>query len=757
MPVRFIHKKRSKITYCDTPLYLDVETSHNEDNTKCWIVSIQVLFDDHYHLFRKPEELMNYFLDLIDRMKLDPSRKLICYIHNASYDLAYLLPYIQKYLPFKDERKGIYHGEHKIISYSQGGLEFRCTYLLSGQSLEKWSKEMNVEHQKQVGLYDYSKKIFQDSELDQNELIYDMYDVLAMSESFDKQLKIHNDYICTVPLTSTGYARRLLRQECEADPTYRNDYFLANRIDIDTMLSCLNAYAGGYTHNNRWLKSKVIIKFKRIGRQLIGGIGHRDFRSMYPSVIRCYPLPWGRPELYYDIREHEAYNKLHGHNMNIDDILDLYPAFSTISAIRIYGLSLKDREHISMPFFQVSKMFDRDNVRYHADNGRVLTMYEGSFTTYIDNHTLKIIKEQYNIKYKVINVIRFRNKKLPEPIARTIDKLFADKSNYKILHNKYRDMYGEFDPRTIEAGFELMKSKKLLNSIYGCFAQNPIMDELDLDFEHYNENGELEPLRHITLKETREQKEEILNDYYNRRSSFLHYPIGVFTTAISRALLYDFIANVIGYDNTLYCDTDSIFYISSPEIEAKIEAKNKEKEKKAAYIINSEGKKIYYDVFEKEPDLIAFKGLHSKCYGYITEKNELKLVVAGVPERTIVGLDQENEPVYLTREDELKGITTEMLMNPHRKDGSEHSTENKHIRRNIIFLDKLKDKTKFRVNSGVTAKYIADVPHTEIIEGHEVSTAGGCIISKLEEKLVHDWDFLDDVNLYFSDFENDAL
>ena len=47
MPVRFIHKKRSKITYCDTPLYLDVETSHNEDNTKCWIVSIQVLFDEH--------------------------------------------------------------------------------------------------------------------------------------------------------------------------------------------------------------------------------------------------------------------------------------------------------------------------------------------------------------------------------------------------------------------------------------------------------------------------------------------------------------------------------------------------------------------------------------------------------------------------------------------------------------------------------------------------------------------------------------
>ena len=75
------------------------------------------------------------------------------------------------------------------------------------------------------------------------------------------------------------------------------------------------------------------------------------------------------------------------------------------------------------------------------------------------------------------------------------------------------------------------------------------------------------------------------------------HPIGVFTTAIARSLLYEFIT-LIGYNQVLYCDTDSIFYISSPEIEARIEARNKEKEKKAAYIINSEGKKIYYDVFE---------------------------------------------------------------------------------------------------------------------------------------------------------------
>ena len=752
MPVRFIHKRRSKITYCDQPIYLDIETSHNKECTKCWVVSIQVLFDGYYHFFRKPEELMEYLLDLSTRLKLSDTRKIMILIHNASYDLSYLLPYVQKFLPGKDTRSGLYHGEHKIIQYEQAGFVFRCTYLLSGVSLEKWSKEMNVEHQKQVGLYDYDALLFQDSDLDADSLTYDEYDVLAMQESFEKQLKAHNDTITTVPMTSTGYARRLLRNECEKDPYYRRDYFKANQIDIDTMLMCLNSYAGGYTHNNRHLKSKVITSFEKHPETLTGHIAHRDFRSMYPSVLRCYLLPWGKSDLYYDIREHDSYFKLHSHNINIDDILNLYPEFSSISTIRIYGMKLKDIT-ISMPFMQMSKVFDReDGTRIIADNGRLLSMVQGSFTTYIDNHTLKIIKEQYNIKYKIIRVVRFRNKEIPKPIADVIDKLFADKSNYKILHNEYRNKYGEFDQRTIDAGFELLKSKKLLNSIYGCFATCPLRDDLDLDFDRRNALGELEPLNIINKLVTREQKEEALTDYYNTRSSFLHYPIGVFTTAIARSLLYERM-QIIGYDRCLYVDTDSIFYLTDSETEKKMEEMNKAKEK--VYITDIKGRKIFYDVFEKEPDLIAFKGLHSKCYGYVTEKNEMKLVVAGVPERTLIGM-KEGKPVYLTREEELKGISKDLKLSDNYKEKKLEIT-NKAIRRNISFLDKLEEKAAFKVNSGVTAKYIVEEPHTEIIEGHEISTAGGCIINKLDKKLVHDFDFTDDVKIYFADFENEAF
>ena len=749
MPVRFYHKRKSKISYCDKPVFLDCETSwnHDADNPVCWIVSIQVLFDDHYHLFRKPEELIQWYLELYEKMNLSNERRLVTYIHNASYDLSYLAPYIQRYLPDKEKRFGIYDGEHKIITYQQGALEFKCTYLLSGMSLAKWSKEMNCKNRKQIGLYDYDKILYQDSELSENELSYDKLDVYAMAEAFDQQLKIHDDIITTVPLTSTGYSRRLLRKETD-DKYYKQEFFFDNRIDIHTLLMYLHSYAGGFTHTNRHLKSKVIE----------GIIGHNDFRSHYPSQIMAYGLPWGKTDRFYHISEHDKYYELNGHNMNIDDILKLSPEYFTVSHIRFYTMYLKDPE-ISMPFMQFSKIKESHRIiknkdgtetvlekeaRFLKDNGRILSMVEnedeaGYFDTYIDGYTLKIIQEQYNVRYKVIEVIRTKNKPVPANIANVVNQLFKDKSDMKIIHKKYQKEYGEFDERTIEASMRLNRVKALLNSIYGCFATLVIREQYDMDFDL------AKPFIRLKALDTDAQMQVALDEYYSHYSNFIHYPIGVSITASARFELYEYI-KTIGYKNVLYCDTDSIFYIKTPEIEARIEALNKKKNKTAPYITNVNGDKVYYDVFEDEPDLIAFKSLHSKCYGFVTTSNELKCVIAGVPERSVIGLKEDNIPIYLTREEELAGIT--------KKQRLEDPEKQKYIiKEPVKVLNNLQENFKFKVNSGVTAKYIHTEIHDEVINGHTVSTAGGCIIRRLDEKLVHDWDFTDDVEISFSDID----
>ena len=151
--VKFVFAKGA--IYCNEPMFLDIETSNNhaEDpaELRSWIVSIQVLFHNEYHLFRYPEELISWMKKLYYKLGLKPSekfkKKLIIYIHNLSYDMSYLYPYLLQ-LPGvdpEDEYQGIIEAPNKFLSLVFGSFEFLCSYRLSGMSLEKWSKEMNAE------------------------------------------------------------------------------------------------------------------------------------------------------------------------------------------------------------------------------------------------------------------------------------------------------------------------------------------------------------------------------------------------------------------------------------------------------------------------------------------------------------------------------------------------------------------------------------------------------------------------------------
>lgn len=726
----FKKRFRSKTCYCSEAIYLDTETSNNhaEDprELRTWITSIQVRFDNNYYLFRKPTELIEWMNSLIKKYDLNPERKIICYCHNAAYDLSYLAPWFQEYLP-ATPRSGIYEGSNKIIMYNQYCFEFRCTYMLTGMSLAKWSTDMNVEHKKKVGLYDYSKIIYQDDELSADEQLYDEYDVLSLEECLKKQLVKYNDDLTSIPMTATGYCRRVFRRGSKQDPYYRKDVFLKTRLDVEAYKFSINSFAGGFTHANRFIKSLLIE----------AEIGHGDFRSMYPSELMCYPLPFGEPELYYDVNR-KFYQDM-PNKPSVDDIINMWPEYFCITQIRLYEAEMRS-ENITMPFMQKSKMrhLDGENFRLLCDNGRVMKIirknkkYQGAVCElFVDNLTLKILKEQYRMALKVVKIIRFKTTPIPECLGRTIDDLFIKKSELKIHHAEMAEKYGEFSEQAIEAMYELNKNKRLLNACYGMFATNPCRREYDLDYEAYfNEDDDKEKRVLKLVKGISEDKDidEALNKFYDGRNNFLPYQISSAVTALGRYELYEYI-KAVGYENCLYCDTDSIFYIKSPEVESRIKALNAEKQKKAHYVI-SKGKRIYYDVFEAEPDITHFKTLHSKCYGYITKKKqELHLTIAGIPARTIIGMDGD-KPIYLTREEELAGITKEdKLADP-----------NIQIKDKELVLDKLSHHSRFTVNTGTSAYYIVEKPHEEMINGHLTEISGGAVINKLSEKYIKDID-----------------
>lgn len=704
------------LIYCLEPMFLDIETSNNhaEDpaDLRTWIVSIQVLFNKKYYLFRYPEEFITFLRNIRIKYRLKPdkfNKRLICFVHNLSYDLSFLAPYINLLPDDNQDYQGIIEDNNKFLTYVRGCFEFRCSYRLSGMSLEKWSKEMNIEHKKKVGLYDYEKIIYPDQELTSSEEIYDKYDVLAMQECLSKQMAYFGDDLTTLPLTKTGYIRRTLRRSCRNDRYYRKQYFFENRLNAVCYEYCLKSFAGGYTHNNRYWRD-VLIEAGKTYEYIpnsgiyykVDKIKHRDFKSHYPTQQTCSNLfPIGRPQHVYDNNMHYA--------LSIEDILEESEKFTYFVKMRVTKAFLRDMT-CSMPFMQFSKCYEAHITNCIKDNGRIISI-EGEFITYLDSLTLRILYEQYHMEYEIIDAYRMSNGRLPNCLVSVVDKYFKGKSDKKALVHELTEAFGKLDPKTVEAEFDLMQEKAGLNSIYGCCVMQPLKTEYQVDNE-----------MKFSVKKSYIAEDEVekgLEDYYRGKNNFLPYQIGCVVTSLARYELFLLISKVIGYERCLYSDTDSIFYISDEETEKRIEAFNAERRASAHYVELANGQKEYYDEFTAEPDCIAFKGLHSKCYGVVTSKG-LEITIAGVPARTIVGMEGD-KPIYYTREEELAGSEKDP----------------------VKALDHLADDFTFRVNAGQCALYVGACgyqterkPTIIYIDGHEIHTAGGCVISKLDSKTI---------------------
>ena len=756
-----IEGQKFQNNYMDDFVCLDIETSndHNEDVNELhtWLSSAQWLFGNDYRLVRTPEAFVNILNEMIKKYELTMWDRMVIFIHNSSYDLSYLVPYIEAFVtkyadgmtigsnPFGT----ILLDNNKFLLYTWGPFEFRCSYKLADMSLEKWSSEMQIAHPKKVGFYDYSKVIYQDDELDANEEDYDYYDVLAMQECLNRMLNYCQTTVAKLPLTATQFVRKELAKSCRKDKGFIKKYFLGTKLTAEQYKMCLMAYSGGYTHCNRFWANKLVKvgeTYDYRGKKIkVDKIGHRDFKSHYPSQMTCYPVPIEKFRLAYDFNMR--------YDITIDDILngDEFKGYATLTVMLIHEFKLKD-SGISMPFWQIAKIVDFDPYldlcfdieEEDKDNGRALAGI-GDAKVFIEDPQLRILNEQYDIDATILTVYKAKYGMMPECMTSVIDKYFANKSNFKTAKKAAEKQYGKESDEYKEADFECQQSKKRLNGMYGCAATNPLRDIFDLDnnmnfVELWDREKAIKQDAMVTIAEK-------LDDYYNPQSNhFLPYQWGVWITANARWELYEYI-KAVGYDNILYADTDSLFYISTPEIEANIKALNDAKHEVAHYVVLNDGSREYYDYFDLEEYCLAFKGLHSKCYGVVDEKGQLSITIAGVPKNKLVSMRGET-PVYYTREQEIAGVPVEYYKDP-KYEGMELSDA---IVASITdpygALDNLKDGCTFKVCSGTTGVYIgaqggntARVPQTVYLTDkngitHEIQTAGGCVIREVNEKKV---------------------
>lgn len=663
-------------------VYLDTETSHNynpdtgEGHT--WIYQWAFRWCRQTCIGRGVEELLDQ-LDRIDQENglTKYGMRCVIYIHNASYDLSYLMPFLKRRYGSFD--RVLATSPHKIITLEVGPWEFRCSYRLANRSLYKWGKDLGIKHGKKKGLIDYDVLRYPDSKLTRRDWIYQIYDVLALEECVLKELAAEGDTLRSIPLTSTGYVRRHGRKLARAVGDWKE--FTKTKLDVETYKGLRFAFAGGLTHGNRFWISKTVR----------GNIRHRDFRSMYPSELRArkeFPAgPW------YKVYEYEP-----GVPFSWDDYEEYKKDNCLLVTAIVRNVELKKGE--TLPYLQYSKCLLGASPGWKAtvkDNGRVIKAV-GVCVLTMTEIDWDILRRQYNFdpEPKIMMVTASKRGPIPEYLRELVDIYFTEKTTFKDLVKKL-DAEGAPEAAILDAQTSLVKSKNRANGIFGMTATDPVRQD-------YTVSEECWEWEHTVL--TSELIEEKLEKFYKSRNSFMRYQIGVYVTALARKDLMTMYW-LIGPENFLYGDTDSIFYLSTPEIEERIEAENRRREAEAisnGAFIEANGKRVTYDAFELEKHkgeterITEFRFLHAKAYAYVTDDGELHVTVAGVSARDSKGY---------TREQELGNI------------------------------ENLAEGFVFKRCGSTTSVYLIGEPEVVDIDGHKVETAGGCVLLPTT-KTLHD-------------------
>lgn len=684
-------------------VYLDTETSHNYDQATgeglTWIYQWAFRWCRQLCVGRTPSELMDA-LDRIDRANglTDQGIQCVIYIHNSSYDLSYLMPYFKQ--RYGDFGKIIATAPHKIISFEAGPWIVRCSYRLANRSLYKWGKDLAIRHGKKKGLIDYDVLRYPDSKLTRKDWVYQIYDVLALEECVLKEMAMEKDNLRTIPLTSTGYVRRHARQLAKKHRDRKA--FLKTRLDVETYKSLRFAFAGGLTHGNRFYAGEIVE----------GNIRHRDFRSMYPSELRAKELgfPIGPWELFYEWEP--------GCSCSWRMVWDEVKENCALITAIIRGCELKKGE--TLPYFQLVKAnlgADDDFVVDVVDNGRIVKCHGATCVT-MTELDWEILFRQYDFaeEPQIVRVQLSKRGPIPEYLRELMDTYFSEKTLFK---DKVDELKGKSvsDSEIQDANTSLTKSKNRANGVFGMAATDPVRLEFTLDEKTWE-------WKHTPL--TPELIEEKLDDFYGSRNSFMRYQIGVYVTALARRDLME-LYWIIGPENFLYGDTDSIFYLSTPEIEERIEAENTRRYEhaiKTGAFVTVNGKTVTYDAFElekhkdrrsgkKEVERIKrFKFLHAKAYAYETDDDELHVTVAGVAAR------------------DAKGYTRE---------------------RELGKLENLEEGFVFTRCGSTTSVYLTGEPAVFNIDGHHVETAGGCVLMPTT-KTLHD-----EYNKYMEESSSDEM
>lgn len=510
-------------------------------------------------------------------------RKLICLVHNLSFEFQFLSG-IHHFL----DEEVFCQDSREILRADWDCLEFRCSYKLTNLSLDALTTRYDVQHHKLSGAeYDYSKQRFPWSPLSDQEQAYIINDVVGLIEAVHKIMELYEDDVNTLPLTATGFVRRLVKHDCRPDVVRIRKLY----PDYEVFRLLRANFRGGNTHANRYYAAEVIE----------GETIHSyDISSSYPSVQcnRLYPMS----------RFRKQKNLYHG---KIDRLIDHNQA--CLFQVEFWKIELRDR-YIAIPYIPLAKCNMQTYRGVKLDNGRILKAdYISCVLTDID---WKIIVKQYKAEHYNINVIYCSiYDKLPSGIVQNNIEFYKLKTTLKGVD-----------------GQELFyqKNKELLNSIYGLTVQNPCKAMTLLNDFYWEDIEDVpEDKRQLYIEDDSKTEEELLTA--SQKRAFISYQWGCWTTAHARAAL-QYGIDLCG-DDLLYVDTDSVKFLGDHDFTSYNEEQKKLSLSSGLHATDPKGVEHYGGLYEKEADMKAFITHGAKKYAYIDMNDKIHTTIAGVSKR----------------------------------------------------------------------------------------------------------------------------
>lgn len=200
-----------RINYIECPCSFDLEASSfytftGEKAATMYVWSMGLF--GRVVVGRTWSEFMTALGYLSSALRLSTERRLILGVQNLDYDFQFFRKYLDWYKVFSiDDRKPVY-------AIADIGVEFRCTYKLSGYSLATIGNNLqHFEVKKMVGDLDYSLPRHSGTPLTEEEMGYVLGDAKVVMAYLAERM-IEDGSITKIPLTKTGYVRRMVRERC---------------------------------------------------------------------------------------------------------------------------------------------------------------------------------------------------------------------------------------------------------------------------------------------------------------------------------------------------------------------------------------------------------------------------------------------------------------------------------------------------------------------------------------------------------------